>query len=253
MKFTIETEAIPRNSEVFLDIMLTWDGTRLHKEPVPIAVGHFDRKTYWKLDSRTYCIVRKMKNITPCIVDEIKGIFGIQKTGTRWFMRNDDVYILFKCVFDTKNDRILLDIPVSEIDDKSLNSFFPGRTLKDNIRRLIVFRELMSIEKTRMKDILLRVKENGARLISDEEGKVKFGDCINTSTDIITQWFGGDETFLLKVLCSILPEKKLSLERRLYSLRVKLEEVINRIDKNSVWLVSSIIGRIALLLTSIID
>ena len=209
----------------------TWDGSFL---------GHFVSKRRlvdWEFiyQSTRYCQVRivdenggksvaicKMRvsrdNLLPCIVDEIKPLFGLEKSGTHFVTigRNSTIYILTKSYLPVdkagiwigglQDDYILRDLVKAEKNhrkkgsaEKSENEEESEFNLSDihsdefmrQVQKILVFRSIIGAGKCNNSGVYVRIIDGEPTCLSIDEKKI---DPVNPKSTAITDtilkaWF----------------------------------------------------------------
>ena len=100
--------------------MLFWDGTEitdfLKESRITVEEGIFEKIIYWKIqdgDKKEYCQIRFSQNILPCLIDELKPVFGLTKIGTHWIKYKGRFLILLKSLH--RNDVVYFDLTLDKI------------------------------------------------------------------------------------------------------------------------------------------
>lgn len=228
--------------------MLRWDGSDIAdivaQKNVIIHEAMFEGETvFWRLniwdESKEkwyfeYCTIRSVSNISLCcFLDEIKPIFGLEKTGThRLKFKNKDL-VLYKC--NEEKGNIVTDFKLSLLEK-------PGR-LKDRIRKVFVFRDLLKITKTYESSIVIRKEKLKTKILSFYEPGVKPDSDKILPDTVLEKWFNeasADE--ILKEMTGV--EDADGINPYLSEIKTRLERVCLRIDPDLIIMVDEIISRL---------
>lgn len=218
--------------------MLPWDGSQINFKEYFIEEGVYDKNTYWLLrqgEYENFCIVKSCVNNCPCLIDELKPVFNIEKNGTHWGKLGTKTMILLKV--KVENGEVIEDLTLDELEYKS--------QIAHEIHKIFAFRELLGLSKSWEKSIVLRKIGHFVKPISFYEPNMN----PNGGTRIIPQkvlekWFVNvDIDNVIKKMFHINKIEEITLLK--HELRGKMIEVFNRVDKNSITFLDEIIARIA--------
>lgn len=226
--------------------ILPWDGSHLGD-----FTGIFDpnkKDELWIFSFPLYtnillpAYIKKISSSYPCVIDEIKPIFGIIKNGTHRFTCNNSLYIMIKPSISYQLDInankmyyvISPNIPVNYQTKYH-------QTQLDSIRRIVVFRKILGL-RTTISDISIR--HDGLAIMPN--------DCVTNTAilknDNITQkafvhWF--NDCTISNCICNMfnITNKSMIIELSL-KLRNQLEDVICRIDNDHVGLIDIIVNKV---------
>ena len=232
-----------------------WDGsdvTDLIKDKV-IEQGRYGKIIYWKIydennDKFEICMMRTATYGTiPCLIDELKPIFQLEKVGMHYFSRSKlatspskkstKYCILLKVLLNEKG-QIIHDLP--------LESYYHQKITYE-IQKIFLFRELLGITKSYEKSIVLRITETKNRYvvpISFYESNME--PCKNTkivSDKIIEKWFS-DIAFDVFVKQFFKVKTIEDIPNTIYAFRNKLSEVVTRYDSEYITFVTEIVSRL---------
>lgn len=134
-----------------------WDGTCLNKyNDITIMNRYiYEKKEYWDIEINKYrilCLAKCKKNHTPCIVDELKPLFGLEKLGTHYLKVGAKIYILTKIIIN--NSEIIFDKSLSSLSKDELNNI--NAYLADKILDIYVFKDLLRMKNFKDSDICIR-------------------------------------------------------------------------------------------------
>src|SRR5665647_2418098 len=132
--------------------MFKWNGSNvtyiINDENVTIEESIFAGLVYWRITENSlteHCLVRGITTTIPCLIDELKPIFGLQKIGTHWLKYHNKLLLLQKvCV---KNGIVIKEVYLDETEYHKI--------IEHEVRKIFTFRELLGIAKNTEKTILL--------------------------------------------------------------------------------------------------
>jgi len=223
-------------------LKLKWDGTDIGdiseyfisiEEPEIDKVGS---KLTLKVDKqKIICLAWKYKNIVPLLVDELKPIFGLPKIGRH------------KCIIQ---DTPLL---IAKYIDSEENIFEPKlyQFNQEQIEETIIFRYIIGL-----------ISNGNCLWYRQEEGVISYKDITiaiekkssKISETNIKKWFDSEREKVKPALVRLLnkssvlklvsPKAENKLIKIQQLLRLELEKIIKKIDKNYLFLCVSIMSRI---------
>lgn len=167
------------------------------------------------------CMAKQIANALPSIFDEIKQIFAISKIGTHRIKCNGKLYLLIheSRVFSDKLSKI------QDLTDSNNN----------DIRKIFIYREIVGLRSTHRGSIRLYQDE----VLSFVENSMVLD--VHKSVlpkSSVKKWF--KEITVDDELRAIMNNKTSQI------LRWEIEKIVNRIDKNFIWIVGIIIERLLL-------
>ena len=221
--------------------MFKWDGSNItdfiNNENTIIEEGVNEKKIYWKITNGNFteiCLIRSSTNTLPCLIDELKEVFGLEKIGTHWFKFKSKNMILLKLI--REKDYIL--------EELSLDQLGFIKELEDDVQKIFIFREILGMSKNFEKSIILRNKGFYIRPISfyDPNMKPNCGGKVIPDT-ILNKWF--KNTNLDEAVLKLFEIDKLeNITFVLLKLKTKLEKICLRVDPNSITSMDEILSRI---------
>lgn len=293
-----------------------WDGTDLGEYDIDVIVDcvstileNNNQIFYWRLNSKKSEIViaKKFKDYHEMIIDEIKPLFGIHKLGThtividkkrytiirppviyRDFTLIESQLLMLQNINESGNNLpshypyseffIFQDIPLTHIDN--LNQM-PIK-FKNQIRRLLIFRYLLSIQ-TYQSSLYLRPTSFYPKIDSNDEeitidGYIVTSDyngfLIKNNLEVIpdillNQYFNqdkqNDKPLMIDIFADMImksikifninidiedlstisfnPSDQL-FNAWLLKFTSQIEKIIRRIDKSSLWIINTIVTKI---------
>jgi len=221
-----------------------WDGSYLSSigcKDVTIEYkdGNFAIVTIKDLKIEGY--VNKVKSSLPAIIDELKPIFQLLKTGTHLFYSGRSLYLINKC--DREHDTSLKDL---EKEDHKLVTAY----LKKQVQNILAFRDVVGVKGNNEGHIIVR-REKG-KVIKAYSIKELYNEILKDnsklSSNMVKKWF--DDRSLKDVIKELInyheeDDNETYVVEYLKEFRELIEEKVLKIDKEYVWIVSYIIERIA--------
>lgn len=221
--------------------MFTWDGSNvtdfIEDDHTILEEGVYEKKKYWIISNRgekEVCLVRSATSSLPCLIDEIKPIFGLEKIGTHWFKFKGKIMILIR--LEREQDSVL--------EELTLNEFGYNKDLEYEIQKIFVFRELLGISKSYEKSIILRNKKFFIKPISFYEPNMCPANCSKVIPDsVLEKWFKGvniDQIVLKLIGVNSIENMNIVLSE----IKSKMDQIVLRVDPNAVMHLDEIISRI---------
>jgi hypothetical protein len=226
--------------------MFKWDGTDVTEfiSKCDIFGAKFNRLKYWVIQytdpetkkiSEDTCIIKSSKNSLPCLVDELKVIFGLPKLGTHWCRLNGKTYTLVKCI------RTIEGYIKEEITLNMIAVSTPLLIMQ--IQEVFAFRELLGVTCSYESSIIIREGKTGPYPISFNEPNMATGDNKVIPFTILDKWFEDSNLDdVVKRLCRINNIDRLATV--IYELRKQIDEIIERVDRRAITYKNCIIDRI---------
>ena len=231
-----------------------WDGSHLGDYPSSIILSST------KTRIGRYCqvqignikgmgILRASVDYTPCLVDEHKPIFNINKIGTHSLKIDGRLYILTRPMtasidtFNPEDDMIIDDIPMSELH---INPSAADLVFRHQVQELLCFRDIMALAGSHVGSIFIRVPETRRPYpISVKEYSMRFGDRKSTLSNTVAQKWFSDRSISDVLVCMLrIDLEHFDMSMLLAKYRSEMENVFTRIDKRRVCSVVLILNRI---------
>lgn len=224
---------------------LSWDGSYLGNFPrkcIKAKITVTNGFTFQIIKTDTFaarCILKRPRDASiPCILDELKACFGLTKLGTHRIKISGRMYVMYKCVLN--------DVPLTKVPKIQISS-----SVEAEMRRLIAYRFLLCISHTQNTSFLLRKNNN-----DDGDGDTftpysliephTFVDqcTIDPSEIFLKRWFG--ERDFHKDVMKIIP-KKICEDWTSFLCRFRpiIEDTIERVDLQYVWITAHLVEKIA--------
>lgn len=238
---------------------MQWDGSHLGEfTAVVIQREHHAHSTkYWRLqlgEQSIFASVRPLKSTLPCIIDELKRVFALTRTGTHRITIDGTGYLLFResCLTIGDQEIIVTNPCLSEAHGPEV----------ENARRLIqyvfAFRELMGLSPNHNGVIKLRTTQHISRLtgrvsnnplvevlsVQDNTLRTTLDHRVSLPQTILTQWFSDvDVTDTVCMMTGFTGQAE-DIQAKLSHYRAAIKAVIDRIDRSQVWLCNAVCERL---------
>lgn len=221
-----------------------WDGSYL---------GQVERKDIeWELKTKRgkyfkikidgndiTCQFKTSKTALPCIIDELKPLFGLEKLGTHYVKINTTKYILIRT-------KLFVDMGGIE-EDYGLNELVKNKEVFDEdfikkVQKIYIFRNILNVSSTFDRSIRVRFDENEKMYpLSFTEIKMEPDKRKPLSAVCIRRWFDKDETLYKTILSDML---NITGETSILSFRNEMDKVFSRVSTDSVAYKNSILRNI---------
>lgn len=242
---------------------VAWDGSFLGEWKTSIRKDkvRYGEDTFIRLQIDTiefWAIARKIEDKLPCIIDEIKVIFGLVKLGTHSIKIGAKMYLLIRPVILSPGETpppnsprfqgysFALDIPLNEImlhPHVRQNHLF-----KQQVQETYAFREIVGLHGNTKSDVRIRFsnrKKSYYFPISFREtfSILETGEIALPGT-ILEKWF--EEVTIRDVIKRLFgaTEDPDFRDERIAEIRANIERIVCRIDKEFIWISVYIIDRI---------
>lgn len=229
-----------------------WDGSdigRLNEDELMlIGTSQKTGKKYWRItigNFHTIAMIIRSPSSLPCVIDELKSIFGLPKIGThRCRLPDSNKCILLRVAVDQRNN-IVEEVPLDSITLESYDV-----PLLESIRRTLAFREALGIKKTTENNLWLRRDHTGNLCVvgSGESNVISLGSDKVIKDILRERWFGVkekpcpiDQTIFMTWINAYDQE---GLSSKLNSIREQVNVTIHRVDHKHIPYVSQIMTRI---------
>lgn len=221
---------------------ICWDGSYLGCFPRKCIKCKIHNKTNGILH-HILCLEEGTKKITcqmkkysdvhlPCILDEIKPLFGIPKIGTHRIQIGKTHYILYKSH--------LSDMLITKFNTKE------KKMVKKYMKPNIAFRMLLCVSTIQNSSFIYKRNQKHSPIFSAYETKTSLGvSNVFPSEHFAKFWLDNDENvdLYLSEFISLLIENSAQSNKLefLVKLQSDLEKIINRVNSDYVWLISPLI------------
>lgn len=195
-----------------------------------------------------YCSGGYTKNIFPCIVEELKPLFGLTKRGVHRITINDKSYVLYYVPI-TVNGDLILETPLSHLDLRHSIRLDP--LFKFETQKIIAFCDLLSLTSTNESHIIIRPGSGTTYIpINSNENATTIVRKPNNDFSIIsrvlfTRWFGEDTPIDNIVKNMVGYSVKDNLTVFITQLRQRVNDAIMKYDPALLWYAHFIFTRVA--------
>lgn len=232
--------------------MLQWNGSEITEllTKAKIQEGIYHKTVYWKLTWRSrnkktkrireiseYCIVKNLTHgLLPCLMDEIKPLFGLHKIGTHWAKHSSKKYLLLRVKTD-QDDRIIYDL--------SLDRFEWNSHIAPEVKKIFAFRELLGMSKSYESSIIVRINHVSVHVISfyDPNMEPSSHNAVIPKT-VLEKWFT-DTTVDQEIQKLVGIDTLEQLGEKLFFWRQGLVKIVERCDPESILLIDEMLSRIS--------
>ena len=241
-------------SENILNENLPWDGSYIGTYPLSSILYKWklEKTLYFKIllndKDIIYCIPHKTKSKLPCIIDQIKEFFKIQKRGIHQIILGKSNYVIFYVPI-TKYGEIIWETPLNRLKKDHFLRKDPFVCKK--IQYLIVFCDILALSNTEESFIRIRDYDNiiNFNFKINSLNKEEIYDFTIISKSLYKKWFGEEND--IKDTVKEMFDYKDNIDIISYDLREKINEIIKKFDSNYIWYSYFIIDRLSRYLLNI--
>lgn len=245
------------NEEQVINNLLKWDGSYMGNYNGIISnKWQCEGKDYYQLTIPNigiiYCQGICTKSLFPCIVEEIKGIFKIQKRGIHRISIDNKDYIIYY---------VPVDISGTLIFETALNKLEASHKLRKDknfrllVQKIFVFCDILSLCNSNESNIILRPGVNGNYIpinINLNNTTLTKNGLLESSAPIINKtnfnkWFG-EETNINLIVKEIISDSLNCVDNLSIitsTLRSKIDNIIKKYDNEYIWYSYFIIDRLS--------
>lgn len=191
-----------------------------------------------------YCQLETIKNLFPCIVEDLKEVFNIPRRGLHRITLDNTEYFMFY-VPTTINGEIIWETPVKYLPKSHYlrqNPYFCHR-----MREAIIFSDILALTRTNESNICVRRSHTGESFpVSYNEYNTTVSKGDNFSVILKTlfnKWF--DENTNIPKIVHKLANKPDNLLQYTYDLQCKVDDIIKKYDKEFIWYGHFVVERIS--------
>lgn len=236
---------------MILNNRLRWDGTDLGSYPATIItnIWKIDNVTYFGLtleEGIIYCHMNKRKDYLPFIIDEIKTLFNISRIGLHRINIGNVDYVL-EYVPVTINGEVVWETPLNYLDNSHLlrkDDYFMYE-----MQKILVFCDILALTSSTESHIIIRQGvDDTYQPINNNVYSTMINKKIAQNFSILTkkmmtQWGKTSRSEIAKNMLGVTNVNLLNIH--IFELRDKVEKIINKYDKNYIWLSYFITTRIS--------
>lgn len=212
-----------------------------------------------------YCTATCTKDVFPCIVEDIKSIFGLPRRGIHRITIDNRDYLIYYVPISIKG-QVIWETPLNRLDSKHVLRQDP--VFRKEVQKIIAFCDILALSSTGEPSIRIRPGSNGKFIpISVNEStttitkglaQAEYDYSILTKT-LFSKWFG-EEISISNIVKEMVNYKSLygpikipiikgteSNDLVIISsqMRSKVDEVIKKYDTNYIWYSYFIIDRMS--------
>jgi len=204
-----------------------------------------------------YCIAMKARDLFPCIVEDIKVIFGLPRCGIHRINIDHQEYIIYYVPIST-SEAVIWETPLNRLDTK--HGLRRNPEFRREVQKIIVFCDILALGRTGEPAIRIRLGSNGAYIpISMNETNTTITRAVDYDYSIVTKtlfskWFG-EETYMSDIVKEMVhyhvtPNTIKGIDPNNLGtisadIRNKVESVIKRYDANYIWYSNFIVDRMS--------
>jgi hypothetical protein len=207
-----------------------------------------------------YCMATNAKDAFPCIVEDIKQIFGITRRGLHRIKIDNKEYIIYYVPINIKGD-VIWETPLNRLDSK--HELRNDKEFKNKVQRLLLFCDILSLNKTGEPMIRIRpgadltyipINYNTESTIISRNDNYDY--CI-ISKVLFMKWFG-ETASLDEIVKDMVGYKKIKinsvipiitnngeLTAKCAEIRNKIDKIIEKYDGNYIWYSYFIVDKIS--------
>lgn len=183
---------------------LSWNGSHLGNHPETRMIGQweFQGTIYSNIylgngrsEGNIYCIATQSEDLFPCIVEDIKELFGIVRRGIHRITISGREYIIYNVPI-SKEGEVIWETPLNRLDAK--NPLRNDATFRRDVQRVIAFCDIMALCGTGESSIIIRPGVEGKFIpISVNEKRTVITKSSDYDYSILSKrlflkWFGED-------------------------------------------------------------
>ena len=211
-----------------------------------------------------YCMAQCTKDVFPCIVEDIKSIFGIPRRGVHRIIIDGKHYIIYYVPISVKGE-IVWETPLTRLDSKHLLRKNPN--FRKEVQKAIAFCDILSLSSTGEPSIRIRPGVDGEYIpitVNEINTSIVKGNTYDFSIlnkTLFSKWFG-EETSISDIVKEMMhyqskqmptqniiplidPNPNDNLATISTEIRSKVDKVINQYDRNYIWYSNFIVDRMS--------
>lgn len=211
-----------------------------------------------------YCMATRTKDVFPCIVEDIKSIFGIPRRGIHRITIDNRDYLIYYVPISIKG-QVIWETPLNRLDAK--HTLRRDVTFRKEVQKIIAFCDILALCSTGETAIRIRPGADGRSVpISVNESTTAISKGVDYDYSILTKtlfskWFG-EETSISDIVKELVNYKSTigpvkvpnvrgydpnSTKLVIISseIRNKVDEIIKKYDPNYIWYSYFIVDRLS--------
>lgn len=209
-----------------------------------------------------YCTAQCTQDVFPCIVEDIKSIFGIPRRGVHRITIDRREYIIYYVPISMKGE-VVWETPLSRLDSK--HPLRKNAKFRKNVQRTIAFCDILSLSSTGEPAIRIRPGVDGEYIpisVNELNTSIMKGDTYDFSIltkTLFSKWFGEEtsisdivkEMMHYQIIHTKIPtihtgtESTDNLVLISTDIRNKINNVIKQYDRNYIWYSNFIVDRMS--------
>ena|SRR5436190_10553497 len=227
-----------------------WNGTFLGKieDDNIVQIFKYNNFEYWNIQINGYytsCLIRKTTTYTPCIVDELKPIFGLIKLGTHYGYYKNGYVIFIRAQTDITGKYIYGDTTLGDI----ANEIKTDTELITKIKHIYVFRDLLCLSKSTDNSIGIRRSRQGYLYpVSLIDTNIKIEKLCNLEKStylpesVFNRWFvNTSPSTILKHMCKLYNRDKVS--SLIFKFKSRIDTVVRNVGNQDYMDLTDVITR----------
>jgi hypothetical protein len=239
----------------YADVILeqwSWEGITYYIIVLPKGWNISDEPTFGQSrelsEGVIYCTAIRTKSVFPCIVEELKPLFGLARRGIHRIIIDKREYMLCYVPI-TVDGKLVWDIPLSRLDLQ--HSLRVDQLFRFEVQKIIAFCDLLALTNTNESHILVRPgtdktyvpvnsNENNTSIIRQPQN-----DFSIISKVLFIRWFGEDTSIHNVVKNMVGYSVHDNLTVALSKLRDQLHQTITKYDRKLSWYTQFIFDRVS--------
>lgn len=224
-----------------------WEGTTYYVITLPTG-WNFNEQLTQINGGIIYCIAVCSKSVFPCIVEELKPIFGLARRGIHRITIDKREYILYYVPI-TVDGKLVWDIPLNRLHAQ--HSVRTDPLFRYEVQKIIAFCDLLALTNTNESHILIRPGAGDAYVpINSNENSTSIirqphNDFSIISKVLFIRWFGEDTPIDSVVKDMVRYSTGDNLTVTANKIREQLHQAITKYDRSLSWYVQFIFDRVS--------
>lgn len=240
--------------EPIINNKLRWDGSFLGTYPLSAVLVRWtlEDSTYYGIQLKEgilYTIAHRNKNILPCIVDELRPIFGLDRRGLHRIILGHDEYIIYYVPISGNNE-LIWETSLNRLNNKHHIKRDPE--FRKSVQKVLAFCDLLLLMNTAETKIKLRPEKNGGLTpinFNDITNSVQRGNSYSVIPGpLYNKWFG-EETTIPDIILEMIGETHQSKQDNVGFITTdftnKVQNVVTKYGDEYIWYVNFVIERLS--------
>jgi hypothetical protein len=206
-----------------------------------------------------YCNASQVKDSFPCIVEDLKEVFGLPRRGVNRINIDGREYVLYYVPISNKGE-VIWETPLNRLGSKHPLRSDPN--FKRNVQRIIAFCDILALSSTGEPAIRIRPGVDGGYIpigINETHTTIYKADRYDYSVltkTLFSKWFG-EETAISEIVYEIVGYRSVTNKRMITmdgekdlviistDIRNKVDDIIKRYNSDYIWYSSFIVDRMS--------